>query len=289
MKRVGEFSLDRVVESEEPLIAPADFFPESSPEVFAQNADWLEPRFVDPATGKLVICVQSYIVRTKLHTIVVDACVGNDKQRSVFPQWHHQQSSYLADLTAAGVRPDEVDFFMCTHLHTDHVGWNTRLVDGRWVPTFTNAQYLFARDEYQAREKQMREEPEGGHVQAFADSVLPVMEAGRAVLVDSDHEIEDGVRLEPAPGHTAGNVVLNLSSGGDRAVLSGDVIHHPVQLLRPEWSSRACEDRPQSRQTRRAFIERYADSDTLIAPGHFPSPSFGRIVGLADRFAWRDA
>ena len=288
MKSVGDFSLDRVVESEEPLIAPSDFFPESSPDVFAEHADWLQPRYVDPQSGKLVICVQSYIVRTPHHTIVVDACVGNDKDRSVFPQWHQQQTSYLADVAAAGVQPEDVDFVMCTHLHTDHVGWNTRLQDGRWVPTFANAQYLFARREYQERERQLREEPENGHVVAFADSVLPVMEAGWAVLVDSDHQIEDGVWLEAAPGHTVGNVVVNLQSGGQHAVLSGDVIHHPIQLVRPEWSSRACEDRPQSRKTRRAFIERYADSDTLIAPAHFPSPSFGRIVSFADRFAYHD-
>ena len=139
MRRIGEFKLDRVVESEEPLVAPDGFFPESTPDVFAEHAEWLQPRYVDPVSGKLVICVQSYIVRTPRHTIVVDACVGNDKERAVFPQWHLQQSTYLADLAAAGVWVEEVDFVMCTHLHTDHVGWNTRLLDGRWVPTFPNA------------------------------------------------------------------------------------------------------------------------------------------------------
>ena len=289
MRQIGEFRLDRVVESEEPLIAPDNFFPESTPDVFAAHAEWLQPRYVDPASGKLIICVQSYIVRTPRHTIVVDACVGNDKDRAVFPQWHQQQYSYLADLAAAGVQPEDVDFVMCTHLHTDHVGWNTRLLDGRWVPTFPNARYIFARDEYRHREEQMRQDASTGHPQAFADSVLPVMDAGQAVLVASDHQIEDGVWLEPAPGHTPGNVVVNLVSGTDRAVLSGDVIHHPVQLVKPEWSSRACEDRPMSRQTRRALIERYADTDTLIAPAHFPSPSLGYIVGHGDRFAYRDA
>jgi glyoxylase-like metal-dependent hydrolase (beta-lactamase superfamily II) len=286
---VGDFTLDRVVESEEPLIAPADFFPESTPDVFAEHADWLQPRFVDPSSGKLIICVQSYVVRTAHHTILVDACVGNDKDRSVFPQWHHQQSNYLGELAAARVHPEEVDFVMCTHLHTDHVGWNTRLVDGRWVPTFPNARYIFARTEYEQREAEMHRDASVGHPQAFADSVLPVMEAGQAELVDMDHQIEDGVWLEPAPGHTVGNVIVNLRSGRDHAVLSGDVIHHPVQLIRPEWSSRACEDRAMSRRTRRAFIERFADTDTLIAPAHFPSPSLGHIVSVGDRFGYRDA
>jgi len=200
MRRIGEFKLDRVVESEEPLIAPDGFFPESTPDIFAEHAEWLQSRYMDPVSGKLVICVQSYIVRTPRHTIVVDACVGNDKERAVFPQWHHQQSTYLADLAAAGVWVEEVDFVMCTHLHTDHVGWNTRLLDGRWVPTFPNARYIFARDEYRHCEEQMRRDASSGHPQAFADSVLPVMEAGQAVLVDNDHEIDHGVWLEPAPG-----------------------------------------------------------------------------------------
>jgi len=289
MRRIGEFKLDRVVESEEPLVAPDGFFPESTPDVFAEHAEWLQPRYVDPVSGKLVICVQSYIVRTPRHTIVVDACVGNDKERAVFPQWHHQQSTYLADLAAAGVWVEEVDFVMCTHLHTDHVGWNTRLLDGRWVPTFPNARYIFARDEYRHCEEQMRRDASSGHPQAFADSVLPVMEAGQAVLVDNDHEIDHGVWLEPATGHTPGNVVVNLRSGEDHAVLSGDVIHHPIQLVRPEWSSRACEDRPLSRQTRCAFIERYADTNTLIAPAHFASPSLGYIVHQNDHYGYRDA
>ena len=284
MRRIGEFKLDRVVESEEPLVAPDGFFPESTPDIFAEHAEWLQPRYMDPVSGKLVICVQSYIVRTPRHTIVVDACVGNDKERAVFPQWHHQQSTYLADLAAAGVRVEEVDFVMCTHLHTDHVGWNTRLLDGRWVPTFPNARYIFARDEYRHCEEQMRRDASSGHPQAFADSVLPVMEAGQAVLVDNDHEIDHGVWLEPATGHTPGNVVVNLRSGEDHAVLSGDVIHHPIQLVRPEWSSRACEDRPLSRQTRCAFIERYADTNTLIAPAHFASPSLGYIVHQNDHY-----
>jgi glyoxylase-like metal-dependent hydrolase (beta-lactamase superfamily II) len=213
---------------------------------------------------------------------VVDACVGNDKERAVFPQWHHQQSTYLADLAAAGVQVEEVDFVMCTHLHTNHVGWNTRLLDGRWVPTLPNARYIFARHEYRYCEEQMRRDASSGHPQAFADSVLPVMEAGQAVLVDNDHEIDHGVWLEPAPGHTPGNVVVNLRSGEDHAVMSGDVIHHPIQLVRPEWSSRACEDRALSRQTLCAFIERYADTYTLIAPAHFASPSLGYFIHQND-------
>lgn len=289
MRRVGEFTLQRVVESEEPLIEPAIFFPQSDPETLAAHAHWLQPRFVDPATGKLIICVQSYVLRTPRHVILVDACVGDDKPRADrFPQWHMRKWGYLETLARAGVTPEQVDFVLCTHLHIDHVGWNTRLENGRWVPTFPNAKYIFARKEVEFWEARMKAGEQGGHPQAFIDSVLPVLEAGRAVLVEGDHQICDGVWFEPAPGHTAGNVVVNVKSGAARAVLSGDVIHHPVQLVRPDWSSRACEDRAQSERTRCALLERYADTDVLIAPAHFPSPSFGRIVRVGERFGYME-
>ena len=289
MQKIGNFGLDRVVESEEPLVEPEIFFPESDPETFAAHADWLQPRHVHPATGKLILCVQSYIVRTGRHTILIDTCVGNDKDRAAHrPIWDRRQWRFLDDLQRAGLQPEDVDFVLCTHLHTDHVGWNTQLRDGRWVPTFPNAKYIFARTEYAYWEEQHRQHGVTGHSQAFVDSVLPVMEAKQAVLVESDHQIDDGVWFEPAPGHTAGNVVVNLKSNGASAVLTGDVMHHPIQLVRPDWSSRACEDRVQSTKTRRALLERYADTDTLFAPAHFASPSVGRVVRLGDRFGYRD-
>ena len=288
MRNIGEFELDRVVESEEPLIAPSEFFPDSTPDVFEEHAGWLQPDHVDAQSGHLIICVQSYIVRTPRHTIVVDACVGNDKQRDVFPGWHMRQGPFLEDMAAAGVHVEEVDFVLCTHLHTDHVGWNTRLIDGRWVPTFPNARYIFARREYKFWEARNRAAIGQGNPTPFADSILPVMEAKQAVLVDMDHQIEDGVWLEPAPGHTEGNVVVNLRSGDHTAVLSDDVIHHPVQLVHPDWSSRACEDKAASQATRLELIERVADTDTLLVPAHFASPSVGHIVRRGEGFGYRN-
>jgi len=286
--QIGAFRLDRVVESETPLIAPDQFFPESTPDVFADHADWLEPRYLDPGTGKLIICVQSYLLRTPRQTILVDGCVGNDKPRDVFPQWDRQSYAYLDTLAALGVHPEQVDLVMCTHLHTDHVGWNTRLVDGRWVPTFPNARYLFGRREFEIWQERANGAEPAGHIQAYLDSVLPIVEAGRATLVEDDHEIEPGIWLEPAPGHTAGHVVVNLESQGARAVISGDVIHHPVQLIRPDWCARACEDRPQSRATRLALLERLADTPTVLAPTHFPSHSTGRVVRRDDHFSYEE-
>jgi glyoxylase-like metal-dependent hydrolase (beta-lactamase superfamily II) len=194
---------------------------------------------------------------------------------------------YLEELGKAGVQPEEIDFVMCTHLHIDHVGWNTRLQDGRWVPTFPNAKYIFARKEYEFWEERDRSGAEGPVPNVFDDSVLPVMEAGQAELVEMDYQFDNGLWFEPAPGHTAGNVVINLKSGDATAVLSGDVMHHPLQLARPDWSSRACEDHAQSARTRRALIERYADTPTLMCPAHFASPSMGHIVSRGDAFTYR--
>ncbi len=280
---IGDLTLSRVVELEGPAFDPGFILPSHEPEVLEANLDWLSPLHYDRASKRLVMAFQAFVVRTPRATILVDTCIGNDKPRPLREAWHMRDGPFLSDLAALGVAPEAVDFVMCTHLHTDHVGWNTRLVDGRWVPTFANAKYIFARTEYRFWEQSFAADPSVGHG-AFGDSVLPVMEAGQAVLVDQDHEIETGIWLEPAPGHTPGNVVINIRSGGDHAVMTGDVMHHPLQLARPDYSSRFCEDPAQSHVTRRALIERYADTDTRIAPCHFASPTIGRIVSKGDEF-----
>jgi glyoxylase-like metal-dependent hydrolase (beta-lactamase superfamily II) len=287
MRQIGEFSLARVIEFEGPSFDPNYIFPAFDSEVLDEQAPWLRPDHVDAASGMLVMSFQAFVLRTPSHTIIVDSCIGNDKPRPNREAWHLRQGPFLDDLGALGVRPEEVDFVMCTHLHADHVGWNTRLVDGRWVPTFPNARYVFARTEYAFWEARHRDDPLSASHGSFGDSVLPVMEAGRAVLVDSDHALEDGVWLEPAPGHTPGNVVVNLRSGDHRALLTGDVIHHPAQLVRPDWSSAFCENPAQSHHTRRTLIERCAESDTLVCPAHFASPTLGHIVRDGDAFGYR--
>ncbi len=286
--QLGGFQVDRVVESEGPF-APLDFLlPGIAPDLVAAHSDWLQPRHVDPADGQAIMAFQSFVLRTRRHTIVIDTCVGNDKPRPLRPTWHLQQRPFLARMQAAGVAPEAVDFVLCTHLHADHVGWNTRLAEGRWVPTFPNARYVFARREYEHWERAHRaalasgaEVPNHG---SFADSVLPVMEAGRAVLVDTDHAIEDGVRLEAAPGHTPGNCVLHAQDGKDHAVFAGDVFHTAVQLADPSLSSRFCADPVASARTRAALCERYADTGTALLAAHFPAPVAGRIVRHRDAF-----
>jgi glyoxylase-like metal-dependent hydrolase (beta-lactamase superfamily II) len=287
MHQLGEIEISRVVESEGPFVDVFGFLPDAEKDVIEANRDWLMPKYIDPESMMIILNIQSYILRTPHHTILVDACVGNHKTRPGRPMFDQLNTPYLADLAAAGVRPEDVDIVMCTHLHVDHVGWNTQLVDGRWVPTFPNAKYVFARKEHDFWEQRHKDGSQGPVPNVYDDSVLPVVEAGQSVLVDSDHELDHGISLEPAPDHTPGNIVLNLSSGGSDAVMSGDVMHHPLQLVRPEWSSRACEDRVQSAKTRRALIERYADTDTLIAPAHFASPTMGHIVSRGDEFRFR--
>ncbi|HEU0155295.1 MAG TPA: MBL fold metallo-hydrolase [Stellaceae bacterium] len=275
--RIGDFEVHRVTEYEGPFFPPADFFPDFDPEVVRANPDLMGPRLIDPATGRLVFSFHSFVIKTGHHTILVDSCLGNDKERPTRPQFHRLRSNYLADLKQAGVEPEAIDYVMCTHLHWDHVGWNTRLDNGRWVPTFPNARYVMARREYDHWENLHKDGEDTPHRRAFEDSVLPVVRTGQSQLVDDDFALEDGLWFEPAPGHTPGNVVIHARSGADRALFLGDVLHHPLQCLRPEWSTIACTDRELSRKTRTRLIEEHAERDTRLLPAHFPTPTVGHI------------
>lgn len=287
-RKIGDIVLDRIVETEsaDPFFDPVGFFPETTPEQWEPYKAWTRPRVVDPVSGKLVLAIQSFLVRTRHHTILVDTCVGDHKPRSM-PSWNMTSSGrFLANLAAAGVQPEAVDYVMCTHLHRDHVGWNTVLRDGRWVPTFPNATYVFSRKEFDYWATQRDQRPNEG----WADSVLPVVDAGRAALVANDFAIDDEVWLEPTPGHTPDHVSVHLESNGAQAVITGDLIHTPVQCVEPAWAMRADFDRELARATRRAFLERYGGTDVLVCATHFPSPSWGRIAprGNAFRFEFED-
>jgi glyoxylase-like metal-dependent hydrolase (beta-lactamase superfamily II) len=278
LTRIGEFEVRRIVEFEGPFISPEDFFPDFNPEVLRANPDLTGPRLIDPDSGRLVFSFHSFVVRTPRHTILIDSCLGNDKERPARPQFHRMRTSFLADLAAAGVRPEEVDYVMCTHLHWDHVGWNTRLVDGSWVPTFPKARYIMARREFEHWQGVHRRGEDTPHRTAFEDSVLPVVHTGQVQLVDEDFAMEDGLWFESAPGHTPGNIVIHARSRDDRAVFTGDIVHHQLQLAKPEWSTRACSDMELSRRTRTRLIEEHAERGTLLLPAHFPAPTAGRIV-----------
>ncbi|HXR59157.1 MAG TPA: MBL fold metallo-hydrolase [Burkholderiales bacterium] len=282
--QIGRIDIHRVVESICRDFDPRGFFPETTAEDWARHKRWMEPRALDPASGNLVLPVQSFLVRTKRHTILVDTCVGHDKSRPQRLFWHQQRfDTFLPRLAAAGVKPEDVDYVMCTHLHADHVGWNTRLRDGRWVPTFPNAKYVFARTEWRAFEDIHARHPQP----QFLDSVLPVMEAGQAQLVEADFALDDEVWIEPTPGHTPGHFCVRLASAGARAVITGDCIHSPVQCVEPDWIMRADSDPQLARATRRTFLESVCDSGVTVCATHFPEPSVGR-VSARERAFWFD-
>jgi glyoxylase-like metal-dependent hydrolase (beta-lactamase superfamily II) len=287
MIKIGDFRIDRAVEHEGPFIRPEEFFLGYDPTELGRNGDWLDP-ILDPVSGQMRMSFHSFVLRTGRHTIVIDACMGNDKERPLRPIGHLRDTDFVARLSAIGVRPEDVDFVMCTHLHWDHVGWNTRLLDGRWVPTFPRARYVMAKREYDYRNAMHARGERSMHDLAFADSIQPLVRAELALVVDDDYALEDGVWLEPYPGHTPGNVVVNIKSQGACGVFSGDVIHSPLQLARPDWSSIACADPAKSAQSRRRLIECHADSGTIVMPAHFLAPSAGRIERQGDAFAFLD-
>ncbi len=279
-RQIGEITVQRIVEHEIPVYRPTDMFDEATPEALSPYREWLEPDALCPNTGRLIMPVVSYLVRTRHHCILIDTCVGCNKSYAEPPEWHQRQNeAWLTKLQAAGANPADIDFVFCTHLHSDHCGWNTRLVDGRWVPTFPNAKYVFAREEYAVTEAE-------GH-RLFHDNVLPIMEARQAVLVDMDYALDDEVCIEPTIGHTKGHVAVHLRSGAHHAVMCGDLIHSPVQLAEPGWSCNSDYDLEQAAATRRTFLHRYCDTDSLILTSHFPSPSIGHILRSANRYDFR--
>jgi glyoxylase-like metal-dependent hydrolase (beta-lactamase superfamily II) len=281
---IANATVTRIEESFFTDFKAASFFPDWQPEVVDEHRHWLVPDHFDEARGALNLSVHSWLVRTARHVVLVDTCVGNDK-RSDHPAWHMKSWPYLARLAAAGVSPEQVDFVMCTHMHADHIGWNTRLENGRWVPTFPNARYVFGKVEYDAYSAIDRETP-GGRP-SFRDSVLPVVEAGRAQMIAGAHALEDGFLIEPAPGHTAGHVTIKLEAWDERAIFTGDIMHHALQLYYPAWNSEFCADAEQARATRRKVLEHCATSGALMLPAHFGAPFACRIEARGDKFAPR--
>ncbi|MSP81347.1 MAG: MBL fold metallo-hydrolase [Alphaproteobacteria bacterium] len=281
---LGDIRVDRVIEEEGPSALPSEWFAEATPENLAPLRPWLVPKAICPDTGKMIIPYQSYVIRTRHHTILIDTCYGNDKTLLSDPRWNQRTGgTYLSDLAATGVAPETVDYVFCTHLHLDHCGWNTRLRDGRWVPTFPNAKYLLARREVEHAEHISRSDPD----QVYAESVAPILESGQAVLVEMDHALDDQVRLEPTPGHTPGHVAVRFASRGHGAVMCGDLMHSPIQCARPEWSPVFDADQAQARITRRAFLEACVATRDLVMTAHFPSPSIGWIDPDAGAFRFR--
>lgn len=283
---VGGATVTRIEESYEPNFDAARFFPDWRPEIVQEHLGWMVPDHYDPASASLRLSVHSWLVRVGGKTIVIDGCVGNDKSRPTRPLWNKMQTRYLERFVATGVKPEQVDLVLCTHLHNDHVGWNTRLVDGRWLPTFPNARYLWHRADY---EKYKDADPvkDPNNRAAFEDSVRPVVEAGLADMITGAHTIDEHLSIEPAPGHTPGTVVIALASRGQRGLFCGDIVHHAIQLFHPEWNSFACLDPDGARKSRRALLEQCAGAGALLLPCHVGAPFASHVDAKNGAFAPR--
>jgi glyoxylase-like metal-dependent hydrolase (beta-lactamase superfamily II) len=269
---VGDVTVTKVVELE--MTGGTRFLlPQATREEILPIA-WLRPHFADEE-GRLRMSIHSFIVETPDRRIVVDTCLGNDKKERRIPHWNDRDGPFLADLAAAGFPPEAIDTVLCTHLHVDHVGWNTRLVDGEWVPTFPRAQYLMGRAEYE-HWRNVKDRPDMEHI--MADSVTPIVEAGLATMVETNARICEEISLIPTLGHTPGHVSVMIQSKEEQALITGDFMHHPCQIARPEWSTLADSDPDQGIATRRRMFQRLAGTPVLIIGTHFAGVTAGRLV-----------
>ena len=273
-----------------PLIEAEKMFADFGPQTLAEHGHWLSPRYYDEASKRLLLSIHSWVLRTPHHTVLVDTCFGNHRNRPGFRDGHQLDKPWLENLKAAGVTPEDVDIVMCTHLHIDHVGWNTRLENGRYVPTFPNARYIFSRkdfDYYDAENKR------GGKIRAqhgaFDDAVLPIVEAGRAELIDGDFAIDDSLQIRHRPGHTPGSITLEAKSQGQSGLFTGDILHHPIQVWHPEWNSKFCVDPPSAARSRRQVLEHCVEHGSLLLPAHFAAPHCGYVRPQGNGFRFEFA
>ena len=276
--QIGDVEVWRILEINGPFQSPEELFPSAGPEAREVISAHV-PDQLCSVTGRLILPIQGFLLKTPSHNILVDSCVGNDKSVPGTPDWNKRSDGrFMAALTAAGIGPSDVDYVLCTHLHTDHVGWNTKLADGRWVPTFPNARYLMpAADEEFYR---------NGDGNAYAESVLPVIEAGQAELVSAGHMLGDHVALISTPGHTPGHVSVLLKSGTAEAVITGDALHTSAQCWRPDWHFKYDTDADLAAVSRRQLLEDASEANRKVLGSHFALPSIGRVKAHGDAFRW---
>lgn len=277
--QIGQVKITRIVEME--VTGGTRFILPDATREAVKPLKWLQPHFADES-GNLITSVHALILETPTLQIIVDTCIGNDKPRHI-PSWNMLQLPFLEDLKAAGYERGKIDTVLCTHLHVDHVGWNTMWQDDAWVPTFPNADYLIAKPEFDYWMAQ--DEPSFGDV--MGDSVKPVFDAGLVKLVDTNHQVCEEVSLEPTLGHTPGHVSIHIRSEGQHAVITGDCIHHPCQFSRNDWCSSADYNAQMAMDTRTTLFEQLVDSDTLVIGTHFPTPTAGYLKRDQDAY-WLD-
>jgi glyoxylase-like metal-dependent hydrolase (beta-lactamase superfamily II) len=282
---VGKASVTRIEETYQPIYEPKELFPEFTDDIGRQHAHWMAPNHYDPASNKVKLSVHSWLLQIGQQKILIDACCGNGRMRATRPWWSMLNTPYLERLAEAGARPDEIDLVMCTHLHHDHLGWNTQLKDGRWVPTFPNARYVFSKPDveyfYKADQDPATAPVEFG---TFRECVLPILDAGKADLVSGTHRLNDFIDIVPAPGHSPGHVVFRLESEGQHGAFTGDVFHHLLQVHYPHWNFPKNSDVAQARASRRMILEHCASKGALVFPGHVGAPFAGYIQATAEGF-----
>ena len=279
--QIGDIKVTRIVEME--VVGGSRFILPDATREACLPYSWMQPHFMDES-GNLVMSIHALVIEVGDRRIIVDTCIGNGKERSI-PNWSNLQTNFLKDMENMGYPVESIDTVLCTHLHVDHVGWNTRLVNGEWVPTFENARYLIGEDEWTYWDT--NEDPTSyGNV--MDDSVRPVIEAGLVDLVSTSETIAPGIRLESTPGHTPGHVSVLLESRGEEAVITGDCIHHPCQITRTDWCSSADYDKDQGRATREKFLERLVETNVLVIGTHFATPTAGHIRHYPEGGYWLD-
>ena len=282
---VGKASIIRVEETYGPTYPVKEIFAACTDAILAEHAAWLAPSHYDQPSGKIKLSVHSWLIEIGGKKILIDCCCGNNKIKPGRPFWNMLDTPYLERLAAAGARLQDIDFVMCTHLHHDHVGWNTQLSNGRWVPTFPNARYVISKPDFEYF-KALDEDPKTAPAEmgTFRECVLPIIEAGRAELVTGPHRLNEHFDIVPAPGHSAGHVVFRLESGAQQAVFIGDVFHHLLQVYYPDWNFPKNSDVEQARVSRRKVLELCASSGALTLPGHVGAPFAGHIEATASGF-----
>lgn len=285
--KIGQTTITRIEEMTGPMFDPVRFLPDYDPAVFEANKSWLYPDHVDPASGNLIASMHSWLIETSHHKILIDTCVGDDKSRMPFRNWHEMKTPWLHNFEATGVKPGDIDFVMCTHLHVDHVGWNTRLENGQWVPTFPNARYIMSTQEYEhsstLRDIAPVDDFDGVSKQVFDDSIRPIMHL--ADLIDGETEIiADLLRIIPSPGHTPGSIAIELTDQGQHGLFTGDICHHPIQVVYPDWNSAYCEIDELARMTRLKTLTHCSDHNALMLPAHFGGMHAGYVEQSDNRF-----
>src|SRR5262245_20070248 len=260
--KLDSITIHRIVEQEGPFFDIQPFFPKLTKELLEENRAWLQPKYMS-SQDQVVLCVQSYLVQTPQHNILIDTCVGNHKPRPARPFWNMLNSNrYLSGLAGTGLSVGDIDFVMCTHLHVDHVGWNTQLENGRWVPTFPNARYVFADRELAHWTQRQNDDPTA--CPWITDSVLPIVAANRVDIVTSAHAFNDLGTLVPTPDHTIDHYSVLVGRPGADAIITGDMIHSPLQARYPQIRQMSDFDPKQSAVSRRDLFGRFCDTSTLM-------------------------